>query len=121
MTTLDTRPRAPVLRPLSLGSSTGRRPGLKMAMAPLPQVTQWCCDSARSCPRHVGAGPPPTTDRRDNPAIFPALSDHPGDELAFQATAGRCRTEGNREALTRADRSGSSAAGAAPGMSTSQI
>src|SRR5580704_74982 len=35
MTTLDTRPRAPVLRPLSLGS-TGRWPGLKTAMARLP-------------------------------------------------------------------------------------
>src|SRR5262252_3922041 len=36
MTTLDTRPRADVLRPLSLGSTAGRRPGLKMAMARLP-------------------------------------------------------------------------------------
>src|SRR5215471_4804530 len=36
MTTLDTRPRAPVLRPFSLGSATARRPGLKMAMAPPP-------------------------------------------------------------------------------------
>src|ERR1700722_975227 len=36
MTTLDTRPRAPVLRPLSRGSFPGRRPVLKVATARLP-------------------------------------------------------------------------------------
>src|SRR5438128_1464752 len=52
MTTLDTRPRAPALRPLSLGS-TGRKPGLKMAMAPPaghPVVLRLCPDPARDTP-----------------------------------------------------------------------
>src|ERR1700729_167956 len=62
MTTLDTRPSAPVLRPLSLDSSTGRRPGLKMAMACLPPYRPDRAaippDRARG---HASAEPPPTT------------------------------------------------------------
>src|ERR1700722_18203034 len=54
MTTLDTRPRAPGLRPLSLGCTTGRTPDLKMATAPTPTS----CDSAWSCPGHASAGRP---------------------------------------------------------------
>src|SRR5580693_4813195 len=54
MTTLETRPRAPGLRPLSLGCTTGRTPDLKMATAPTPTS----CDSAWSCLGHAGAERP---------------------------------------------------------------
>lgn len=45
MTTLDTRPRAPGFRPLSLDSSTGCRPVANMAKTPPPKpgVTRSCC------------------------------------------------------------------------------
>src|ERR1700722_11415304 len=89
MTTLDTRPRAPGLRPLSLGCTTGRTPDLKMATAPTPTS----CDSAWSCPGHASAGRPrylgTLQDRRQTGHYG---QDRPGRVRASAVVSGRRAT-----------------------------
>src|SRR5215469_9768805 len=92
MTTLDTRPRADVLRPLTLGSSAGRRPGLKMAMARLPAGQPIVLRILLIVPGTRGRGTPRTYQVT---TVTVGHSRHVGARLAkFRSRCARPRTRG---------------------------